>query len=91
MQIGDATTGNEMMTYVAFGGLAVLTMALAMRDNLRGGSQTLLSPPFLLFAGWLCVTVAVVVRSEHVDPARLACPPACRGRRGATAAGEIAA
>jgi O-antigen ligase len=56
MQIGDVTTGNEIPTYAAFGGLAVLTMALAARDNMRG-LATLLSPAFLLFAGWLCVTV----------------------------------
>ena len=56
MQIGDATTGNEVLTYAAFGGLAVMTLALAMRDNARG-LATLLSPAFMLFAGWLCVTV----------------------------------
>ena len=43
-------------TYAAFGGLAVLTLVLAMRDNTRG-LATLLSPALVLFAGWLCVTV----------------------------------
>ena len=56
MQIGDVSTGNELPTYALFGGLAVLTMALTMRDDMRG-LATLLSPTFLLFAGWVCVTV----------------------------------
>ena len=56
MQIGDVSTGNELPTYALFGGLAVLTVALTMRDDMRG-LATLLSPTFLLFAGWVCVTV----------------------------------
>ena len=56
MQIGEVSTGNELPTYAIFGGLAVLTMALTMRDNMRG-LVTLLSPTFLLFTGWLCITV----------------------------------
>jgi O-antigen ligase len=56
MQIGDATMGNEMPTYAAFGGFAVLTVALAMRENIRG-LKTLLSPAFVLFTGWLCLTI----------------------------------
>ena len=43
---------------LAFGGLAVLTVALAMRDNMRG-LATLLSPAFMLFGGWMCVTVVL--------------------------------
>ncbi len=35
-QLKDTTTGNETMTYVVFGGLAVLMVVLAMRDNMRG-------------------------------------------------------
>jgi O-antigen ligase len=58
LQIGDVSTGNEVPTYAAFGGIAVLTIALAMRDNLRG-LATLLSPPFVLFAAWVCVTVVL--------------------------------
>ncbi len=58
MQIGDVTTGNEVMTYAAFGGLAVLAVALAMRDNIQG-LKTLLSPAFVLFTGWLCLTVVL--------------------------------
>jgi O-antigen ligase len=55
-QIGDVTTGNELPTYALFGGLAVLTMILAMRDNARG-LATLLTPVFVLFIGWLCVSI----------------------------------
>jgi len=56
MQIGDVSTGNELPTYAIFGGLAVLTMMLTMRDNVRG-LATLLTPAFVLFMGWLCVSV----------------------------------
>ena len=56
MQIGEVSTGNELPTYAIFGGLAVLTMMLTMRDNVRG-LATLLTPAFVLFMGWLCVTV----------------------------------
>ena len=58
MQIGDVSTGNEAPTYLAFGGLAVLTVALAMRDNMRG-LATLLTPSFMLFGAWICVTVVL--------------------------------
>ena len=58
MQIGDVSTGNEVLTYAAFGGLAVLTLALTMRDNMRG-LATLLSPVYLLFGGWICATVVL--------------------------------
>jgi O-antigen ligase len=63
MQVGDVSTGNELTTYAAFGGLAVLTVALAMRDNMRG-LATLLSPVYLLFGGWICTTVLL-----SLDPA----------------------
>ena len=43
MQIGDVTMGNEMPTYVTFGGFAALTFVLAMRENATG-LKTLLSP-----------------------------------------------
>jgi O-antigen ligase len=56
LQVGDVTTGNEFPTYAAFGGLAMLTLMLAMRENTRG-LGTLLSPALVLFAGWLCFTV----------------------------------
>jgi O-antigen ligase len=62
-QLKDTTTGNETMTYLVFGGLAVLTLALALRDNLRG-LATLLTPAYLLFGGWIATTVVL-----SVDPA----------------------
>jgi O-antigen ligase len=57
-QLRDVTTGNETLTYAAFGCLALLTVALAIRDNMRG-LLTLLSPGFVLFAGWVLVTVVL--------------------------------
>ncbi|THD65992.1 MAG: O-antigen ligase family protein [Bradyrhizobium sp.] len=58
VQIGDASTGNEVLTYAAFGGLAVLTIGLTMRANMRG-LATLLSPGFILFTGWIFATVVL--------------------------------
>jgi hypothetical protein len=57
-QLKDITTGNETLTYLAFGGMAVLTLALAMRDNIRG-LATLLTPAYLLFGGWIVATVVL--------------------------------
>jgi O-antigen ligase len=54
----DLSTGNETLTYLAFGGMAVLTLALAMRDNLPG-LATLLSPGYILFAGWIVLSVVL--------------------------------
>ena len=34
-EIGEVSTGNELPVYALFGCLALLTMVLAMRDNLR--------------------------------------------------------
>jgi O-antigen ligase len=56
MQIGDVSTGNEVPTYAAFGGMAVLTVWLTVRDNIRG-LATLLSPGFILFGGWILASV----------------------------------
>jgi O-antigen ligase len=58
MLLSDVTTGNEVPTYVVFSGLAVLALALALRDNKRA-LATLLCPSFVLFMGWLCVTVVL--------------------------------
>ena len=58
LQIGDVSTGNEAPTYLTFGGLAVLMVALAMRDNMRG-LASLLTPSFMLFGAWICVTVVL--------------------------------
>ena len=56
MQLADVTTGNETLTYAAFGCIAVLAVTLAMRDNMQG-LLTLLSPGYILFAGWIVATV----------------------------------
>jgi O-antigen ligase len=55
-QLKDLTTGNETLTYLAFGCMAVLTVVLAMRDNMRG-LATLITPGFMLFGAWIAVTV----------------------------------
>ena len=57
-QLKDVTTGNEALTYAAFGCLALLTVTLAIRDN-RRGLLTLMSRSFVLFAGWVLVTVVL--------------------------------
>src|SRR3954453_22045139 len=57
-QLKDLSTGNEALTYAAFGCLALLTLALTIRDNMRG-LLTLMSPGFMLFAGWVLVTVVL--------------------------------
>jgi O-antigen ligase len=58
MRVGDVSTGKEALTYVSFGGLAVLTLALTMRDNMRG-LASLLTPGFVLFVAWICLTVVL--------------------------------
>ena len=55
-QLKDTTTGNEALTYLAFGGMAVLTVALAMRDNIKG-LTTLFTPGFILFGSWMVISV----------------------------------
>jgi O-antigen ligase len=56
VQLKDVTTGNEALTYAAFGGLALLTVVLAMHDNMQG-LATLLSRGFVLFGAWILLTV----------------------------------
>jgi O-antigen ligase len=63
MQIGDVTTGNELPTYAAYGGIALLTIGLAMRDNMRA-LASLLSRAHMVFGGWVMVTVLL-----SLDPA----------------------
>jgi O-antigen ligase len=55
-ELKDLSTGNEALTYLAFGGFATLMLALAMRDNMPA-VMTLLSPVYLLFGGWIVLTV----------------------------------
>ena len=57
-QLTDSTTGNEVPTYLAFGCLGLLALTLALRDNWRGLS-TLLTPAFMLFGGWIVVSVVL--------------------------------
>jgi O-antigen ligase len=63
MQIGDVTTGNELPTYAAYGGIALLTIGLAMRDNMRA-LASLLSRAHMVVGGWVMVTVLL-----SLDPA----------------------
>jgi O-antigen ligase len=63
LRTGETETGQDTLTYAFFGGLAVLTLALTMRDDIRG-LASLLTPGFVLFGAWICVTVAL-----SLDPA----------------------
>lgn len=63
MQLADVTMGNETLTYAAFGCLAIVTIALVMRDNMQG-LLTLLSPGYVLFGAWILVSVVL-----SIDPA----------------------
>jgi O-antigen ligase len=58
VRVGDVSTGKEAVTYAAFGSLAALTLVLTMRDNMRG-LASLLTPGFLLFGSWICLTVVL--------------------------------
>jgi O-antigen ligase len=62
-ELRDLSTGNEILTYLAFGSAAVLMVALAMRDNARA-LASLLSPGFVLFGAWIVVSVVL-----SLDPA----------------------
>ncbi len=57
-QLRDAATGNETIAYLAFSCLAVLAIGLATRDNLPG-LMTLISPGFIVFAGWIAISVVL--------------------------------
>jgi len=54
--IADLTNGNEASTYLAFGGLAALTMVLVARDNWPA-LMSLVSPGYLMLGGWILVSV----------------------------------
>ncbi|HET7888062.1 MAG TPA: O-antigen ligase [Bradyrhizobium sp.] len=60
MLLTEVTMGNEAWTYAAFAALAVLTVALAMRDG-APGFATLLSPGYLAMGGWITVMVAMSI------------------------------
>jgi O-antigen ligase len=57
-QLRDAATGNETIAYLAFSCLAVLAIGLAMRDNVPG-LMTLISPGFIIFGGWIALSVVL--------------------------------
>jgi O-antigen ligase len=59
----DATSGNETLTYAIFGGLAVLMLLLALRDDIRG-LATLWSWQWILLAGAILASVVL-----STDPA----------------------
>src|SRR5450756_3194960 len=50
LDLADASTGNDTMTYAVFGGLALLVGALTIPGN-RRGLATLLSARFLIIGG----------------------------------------
>ncbi|MGY3530250.1 O-antigen ligase [Bradyrhizobium sp. USDA 4452] len=56
--VGDVVTGKDAVLYALFGVLMVAMLALTLRDNLPA-LKSLLTPAFLLFAGWTCVTVVL--------------------------------
>jgi O-antigen ligase len=58
MFVGDVSSGKDALTYALFGGLAVLTLVLTMRDNMRG-LASLLTPAFVLLVSWLCLTIVL--------------------------------
>jgi O-antigen ligase len=58
MRVGDISSGSDVLTYAAFGGMAVLTLALTMRENMRG-LISLLTPAFVLFGAWLCISIVM--------------------------------
>jgi O-antigen ligase len=57
-QLADLSTGNETLTYLAFGAFAVLSLALVMRED-RRGLASLLTPGFVLFGLWMALTVVL--------------------------------
>jgi O-antigen ligase len=58
LDLAETTSGNDAITYVVFGGLAVLTGLLAIPEN-RKGLATLLTPGFLIFGAWIVVSVVL--------------------------------
>lgn len=56
LDLRNLTTGNETLTYAAFGGMTLLTAGLVLRDNLQG-LRSLLVPSLMLFAAWTVISV----------------------------------
>ena len=63
LDLANTSSGNDTITYAVFGGLALLTGLLTIAEN-RKGLATLLSPGFLIFGGWIAVSVVL-----STDPA----------------------
>lgn len=63
INLADTSTGNDAVTYAVFGGLAVLLGILTIPEH-RRGLATLLSPSFLIFGGWIIISVML-----STDPA----------------------
>jgi O-antigen ligase len=63
LDLASTSSGNDAITYAIFAALAVLTGLLTITENKRG-LVTLLSPGFLIFGGWIVVSVAL-----STDPA----------------------
>jgi O-antigen ligase len=57
-RLEDVSSGKDALTYALFGGLAVLTLSLTMRDNMRG-LASLMTPGLVMFGSWLCLTVVL--------------------------------
>jgi O-antigen ligase len=58
LDLANTSSGNDTITYAVFGGLAVLTGLLTIAEN-RRGLATLSSPGFLIFGGWIVISVVL--------------------------------
>ena len=67
----DTSTGNETMTYLVFGCLAVWTVLLAMRDDMRG-LASLLTPGYLLLIGWIVASGVLLSTDPSISIKRFA-------------------
>jgi O-antigen ligase len=56
LDLAETSSGNDAITYLVFGGLALLTALLTVPEN-RKGLAALLTPGFLIFGGWIVVSV----------------------------------
>lgn len=58
LDLRDLTTGNETLTYAAFGCMAMLTVGIAVAYNLQA-VRSLATPSFVLLAAWIVISVAL--------------------------------
>jgi O-antigen ligase len=54
----EVSSGNDQLTYLAFGGLAATALALVVSEHARA-LRALASPSLLALGAWLCVGVAL--------------------------------